>query len=178
MTVTTSTILDEAEQRIAPTATTAQAVRQEQLAAMYQEIGRPLLDQAKVELPKLEQFIAKDSRPFLARVASIGQRAKNPLPQYVQAWLTEMVLLCDSVPNTIRSGIEGYAKLSVPIWTDGKTLDINERARLIAQLRFCLRNWDGVQGRLTDLRIYTEQYIRESNWPAEQPGSGAPHVAA
>jgi hypothetical protein len=175
--MTTTTILDEAESRLTPTATTAQTVRQEQLAAMYLEIGRPLLDQAKVELPKLEHFIAKDSRPFVARVASIGQRAQKPLPHYVQAWLTEMVLLADSTPNTIRSGIEGYAKLSVPIWTDGKTLDINERARLIAQLRFCLRNWDGVQSRLTNLRAYVEQYIRESNWPAVSASAGAPPAA-
>jgi len=176
MNMTTNTILDDAEQRIAPTTATAQTVRQEQLAAMQQEIGRPLLDQAKIELPKLEHVIAKDIRPFLARVASIAQRANTPLPIYVQNWLSEMNTLCESPPRTVRSGIDAWPQLTPPIWIDGTSLDLNERGRLISHMRFCLHNFDGVQGRLEVLKAQTEHYIKESGWPAGQPGSGATHA--
>ena len=162
--MTDSTVLDEAEQRIAPAATTAKTLRQERLDAMYQEIGHQHYEQARVELPKLEHFIAKEIRPFLARVASIGQRARNPLPTQVLGWINEMGTLCDSAPTTIRAGFDKFDRLTPPIGKDGR-LDPNERMRLVYHIRVCLRNWDGVQGRLAELKALTENFIGKSGWP-------------
>jgi hypothetical protein len=133
---------------------------------MYTEIGYQHRDQAKIELPKLEHFIAQDSRPFLARLVKISQRAKTPLPSYVTDWINEMVKLCDSVPQTIRAGIAGWDTLTPPLWTDGRSLDVNERGKLVYTIRVSLRNWDGVQERLENLRQQVEHYIKETNWPA------------
>ena len=160
-----NSVLDDAEARIAPAAATAQTLQEERLDAMRMEIGRQHYERAKLELPKLEHFIANNSRPFLARLVKISQRAKNPLPSQVQDWIKEMVQLCDSVPNTIRAGVDGWDTLTPPIWTDGKSLDVNERARLIYTIRVSLRNWDGVQGRLETLRQQVEHFITSSGWP-------------
>src|SRR5262249_28578020 len=135
---TMNTILDDAETRSTSAVGTAQTLQQERVDAMRQEIGPALLDQAKRELPQLEHFIAKEIRPFLARVSSTGQHAKQPLPQYVQDYAKEMFTLCDTVPTTIRAGITAWGALTPPIWTDGKSLDVNARTVMIQYLRFCL----------------------------------------
>jgi hypothetical protein len=171
--MTTTTVLDDAEQRIPPATATAQEVRQGRIEAMREEVGRKHYDQAKLELPKFEAFLSKEIRPFVDRVSRIGQRAMNPLPHHVQLWLNEMVMLGESVPRTIHTGFDAWAKLAPPIGPDGREVDVNERARLIYHIRFCLRNWDGMQGRLGDLKAYTEHYIRESGWPASQPPAAA-----
>ena len=142
------TILDDAEARIAPAVTTAQAGRQAQIDAMRQEIGPSNYAQAPGELAKLEAFIGKEIRPFLAQLRTIEQRAKSPLPQHMQAHLKEIDTLCDSTPRTVRAGIDAWHTLQPPIWAmDGKSVDDNARKGMIQHIRFCLRNWDGVRGR-------------------------------
>ena len=170
--MTTNTVLDDAEQRIAPAVATARTIRQERIDAMCEEIGRQHYTQAKDQLPKLERAISETYRPFLERVATIQAQSKVPLPLAVQPWLREMATLCDTVPNTVRAGIEGWDRLTPPIWTDGKSVDITMRAELIGGLRQCLRNWDGIQGRLNDLTAQAERYFQESGWPALRHAHG------
>ncbi|TKB91783.1 MAG: hypothetical protein E8D41_09925 [Nitrospira sp.] len=170
--MSTLSILDHAEARIAPATDQARTTRNEIIDAMRDEIGRQHYTQAKDQLPKLERTISEIYRPFLERVATIQAQSKVPLPLAVQPWLREMGMLCDTVPNTICAGIEGWDRLTPPIWTDGKSVDINMRTQLIGSLRQCLRNWDGVQGRLDDLTAQVERYIQESGWPAMRPTGG------
>ena len=162
-------VLDQAEARLIPAATTAQTLRQERIDAMREEIGYKQLEQAKLELPKLEGFIGKEIQPFLNRVAAIAARSHSPLPQQVQVWLQEMATLIESVPRTLRAGISGWEKLTPPLASDGRSLDPNERARLIYQIRVCLRNYDGAKEQLAHLKGLTEQFITERNWPASPP---------
>ena len=166
------TILDHAEARIAPATDQARTTRNEIIDAMRDEIGRQHYTQAKDQLPKLERAISETYRPFLERVANIQSQSKVPLMLAVQSWLREMGMLCDTVPNAIRAGIEGWDRLTPPIWTDGKSVDINMRTQLISSLRQCLRNWDNVQGRLNDLTAQVERYIQESGWPAMRHAHG------
>lgn len=166
------TILDHAEARIAPATDQARTTRTEIIDAMRDEIGRQHYTQAKDQLPKLERAISETYRPFLERVATIQAQSKVPLPLAVQPWLRDMATLCDTVPHAIRAGIEGWDRLTPPIWTDGKSVDITMRTLSIVNIRQCLRNWDGVQGRLDSLMAQVERYIQESGWPAMHHAHG------
>lgn len=126
-----TTVLDDAENRLGPAVVTAQTVRQERIESMREEIGRANRELATLKLAELEAFINTDIRPFLARVSSIGQRAQQPLPQHIQDYGKEMFMLCDIVPNAVRTGISAWDTLAPPIWTDGKSIDLNARAQTI-----------------------------------------------
>lgn len=65
------------------------------------EIGPSCYVQAKKQLPELEWAIADTYRPFVARVASQEAWAKAPLPAPVKAWLTDIMTICNTVPNTV-----------------------------------------------------------------------------
>lgn len=168
-----STILDNAEARVTDVKTNAQSTQAQQVEAMRDEIGRQAYEQAKAMLPKLDTAIQKTYRPFLDRVAHLETRSNAPLPTHVKAWLAEIAKLCDGVPRTIRAGIEGWDGLIPPIWKDGKSLDMSVRGQLVHDIRFSLKNWDGVHSRLDNLKTQTETYIQESGWPTKQAGMGA-----
>jgi hypothetical protein len=167
--MTTNTILDEAEQRISSANTDVQATRTQIVESMRDEIGRQHYEQAKMKLEELERAITKLYRPFADRVEQIQQQTRAPLPSDIRGWLQEMRTICDTVPTTIRAGIEGWDRLTVPWQADGRTLDIPTRANLIYNIRVSLRNWDGAVSRLDSLKIYVENYIRDSGWPSSAP---------
>ena len=169
--MTTPSVLDAAEARLAPAAAAAQNSRKAILDAMRDEIGRQHYEHATVELPKLEQFIEHEVRPWLARLSALHANAKTPFPSNVHGWLSEAAKLCDSVPNQVRGGIDAWEKMVVPIWTDGHSVDLTARAMLVGSIRQLLRSWDGASGRLEQLRASVEQYINESGWPASPPAA-------
>jgi hypothetical protein len=106
--------------------------------------------QAPGELAKLEKFINTEIRPFVAQLRAIEQTARQLLPQPMQGYLKEIDLIINTTPHTIRSAITAWDALEPPIWQmDGKSIDTNARAQLIAQIRSGLRNWDGQRGRLS-----------------------------
>lgn len=164
-----STILDDAEKRIAPAAATAQTRQQQIIEAMREEIGPQHYAQAQVELPKLEQFIGKDIRPFLARVGTIAAKSKVTLPAQVQGFLAELATICDQSPQQIRRGIDAYTRLQVPLWKDGKTLDETARRTLVAVIRQDLRSWDGRRSFMEQRKGQVEDHIKHTGWPAAQP---------
>jgi hypothetical protein len=164
-----STILDDAEKRLAPAAAMAATRQQEIIEALRQEIGPQHYAQAQVELPKLEQFIGKDIRPFLMRVGTIAAKAKAPLPVQVQGWLTELSTICDQAPQQLHRGIDAYTRLQVPLWKDGKTVDETARRTLVAVIRQDLRSWDGKRSFMEQHKGRVEDYIKHTGWPAAQP---------
>lgn len=166
------TILDKAEGRIPSVYKTAQEFRAQSIDAMRDEIGRAHYTQAKDQLPKLERTIKETYRPFLDRIAHIQTQANTPLPAETLKWLREMATLCETVPNTIRNGLDEWDRLTPPIWTDGKSIDVTARAQLVSNIRSCLRNWDGAASRLDALKAYVERYIQESGWPATNASNG------
>jgi hypothetical protein len=176
--MTTNTILSDAEQRIPPTVTTAQTIRQERLAAMREEIGPHHFTQAKEQLPELERLITKTYRPFLDRMKQIQAQTKAPLRSDVLGWLQEMGTLCEIPPHAVRKGIEGWTQLTVPLQPDGKSLDLMTRSQLMDGIRRLLKNWEGTASRLEILKAQVEQYILDSNWPASSPTTETPQTAA
>ena len=164
-------ILDEAEGRIPSVHKTAQEFRDQSIDAMRDEIGRAHYTRAKDELPKLERAIKETYRPFLDRIAHIQTQANTPLPAEMLKWLREMATLCETVPQTIRNGLEGWDRLTPPIWTDGTSIDITARAQLVSTIRSCLRNGDGVAARLDALKAYVEHDIQARGWPASPPAA-------
>ena len=174
-----STILDDAEARLAPAAASAQTRQREIIEAMREVIGRPHYEQAKVELPKLEQFIAKESRPFLDHLKRISQQKKTPLPPSVMAWVREMSDACMSGADWVRAGIDEWDHLAPPFVNGTQQIDERRRTTEVASLRVKLMNWNGRRSRLRDLKVWIERYIQESGWPATQPGATtiapAPH---
>ena len=164
-----SSILEQAEARIAPAAATAKARQTEIVEAMREEIGRKHYHAAKQQLPKLEQAMGEIYRSFVARVATMEARAKAPLPEVVKSRLREMMTICDTVPNTVRNGIAGWDGLTVPLQPDGRTIDANLRATWVHDIRAHLNNWDGARGLLDSNKGQVEMYIKEANWPATLP---------
>jgi hypothetical protein len=164
-----SNVLEDAEQRIAPAAATAQTIQRERIQAMREEIGPQHYVQAQVELPKLEQVIAKDIRPFLEYLVRISQQAKTPLPPSVLDRVRELQELCESGARWVREGIDEWERLTPPLVRNTQQLDTGRRGTEVASLRTKLMNWDGKRSRLRDLRANIEQYIQESGWPAAQP---------
>jgi hypothetical protein len=61
------------------------------------------------------------------------------------------------------------------LWKDGTSVDQTERARLVFVIRQDLRSWDGKLSHLASLKGHVETYIKDSGWPAKQPG--APTIA-
>ena len=165
-----ATILDEAEQRLGAALTDTQQAQKDGVEAMRDEIGRQHYAQANVELVKLECMIAEEIRPFLTRINALHTKAPTPLPQYVVNQLREMHTSCDKVPPFVRGGLADWKALRVPIWTDGKSIDVNARGTLIYHVRMKLMNWNGQESRLRDLKAQVEQYLSASGWPARQPG--------
>jgi hypothetical protein len=68
-----NSVLDDAEARIAPAAATAQTLQEERLDAMRMEIGRQHYERAKLELPKLEHFIATTAAHFWRGWSSVSE---------------------------------------------------------------------------------------------------------
>ncbi len=165
----TNTILDDAEQRLAPAAATAHTRQQDIIEAMREEIGRQHYEQAQGQLVELERVIANTYRPFLARVGTIAAKAKATLPSQAQGWLIELATHCDHSPQQVRRGLDAYTKLQVPLWKDGKTVDETARRTLVAVIRQDLRSWDGKRSFMEQRKGQVEEHIKHTGWPAAQP---------
>lgn len=167
----TNHVLDDAEQRIAPARAAAHTRQKEIIDGMREEVGREHYAHAQVELPKLDKFIAKDSRPFLDHLVRISQQATTPLPPFVLAWVNELNEHCVSGTNWVREGIDEWNRLAPPFLPSTQQIDQRRRGAEVASLRTKLMSWSGKASRLRDLRAWIEQYIAESGWPTMQPAS-------
>jgi hypothetical protein len=165
----TNTVLDHAEQRAAEAATQGLFNRQAHIEELRDVIGLEHYQQAKIELPKFERFVNSEIRPWLDRLTRLRSKAKPALPAEMQKLVADIENLCITTPQTIRKGLEGWDRLQVPIWKDGKSVDQNQCRELVASLRSCLRNWDGMQGFIENCKARVERYISESGWPAAEP---------
>ena len=165
----TTTILDAAEQRLAPAAATAQTRQRDLIQAMREEIGPQHRAQAQVELPKLEQFIEKDIRPFRDHLVRISQQAKTPLPPSVLVWVRELNETCESGTRWVREGIDEWERLTPPLVRNTQQLDMGRRAIDVTSIRRKLMNWDGKRSFMEQRRKQVEDYIKQSGWPAAQP---------
>jgi hypothetical protein len=164
-----TTILENAEKRLSESIADTHQTEQDGVEAMRNEVGRTHFDQAKIELPKLERVIHEEIFPFLTRITALSKKAPIPLPQYVAAWLQEMENNSQKVPPFVKSGIDAWGQLRVPMAADGRSVDVNARATLIYQTRMRLMNWNGHESRFRDLKAQVENYLKESGWPARQP---------
>lgn len=78
----------------------------------------------------------------------------------------------DATGREITHAYRTLARRDHPaVWTDGRSVDIMQRATLVHDIRFCLMNGDGRQDSLDSLKANVEQYIQASGWPARRPGS-------
>jgi hypothetical protein len=167
----TTNTLDEAEARLAPAADRARGTRREIIDSMREEIGRAHYEAAKVTLPEMERAITKIYRPYVERVARIAEQANVPVPAGMRGLLQELVRLCESWPQQLRQGIDGWDRLAPPIWKDGRSLDLMQRGDLVSGIRAALMTGGRWQENLENLTQQIDRYIRESGWPAVPPAS-------
>ncbi len=165
MTLQSNQILEQADRRAAGTDEKAQQAQA--VAAVRQEIGRATYDTAKRVLPIIERAINEDYRPFVARVVAIAQKANKPVPNQLTHWLNAIGRSCDSCPQTLREGMAAYDRLSFAsiAWTDGRTIDVNNRASAVAEIRAMLRNHDGMLSFLKSQKGQAESFIQQNDWP-------------
>lgn len=164
--MTTNTVLDDAEARVAPAAASVQDRRREIIDALRDVIGCELYQAAKVTLPEMERAIAKIYRPYMERVAHILAQAGVPVPAAIRGLLQELVRLCDSWPAQLRQGIDGWDRLTPPIWKDGRSLDLMQRGALVSGIRAALMTGGRWQENLENLQRQIDRGIGESGWPA------------
>jgi len=161
-----STILDDAEARIAPATARARATRAEIIEGMREEIGRQHYEQAKVELPKVERVIAKEVRPYLDRLTRLSQHATAPLRSDILAYARELETACATGTDWVRAGIDEWNRLAPPFVNGTLQLDLTRRAEEVGSIRMKLKSWDGRESRIRDLMAYINNYIQEGGWPA------------
>jgi hypothetical protein len=166
-----SQILDDAEQRIVPAAAAAQTRQREIVASMREEIGRQHYEHATVELPKLEQFIAKQVRPYVDRLMRLSHHAPAPLPPRILEKVRELQEGCASGTDWVRAGIDEWDRLAPPFVPGTQQLDTRRRTAEVDSLRKRLRNWDGRQARLRELMAHIDDYIKDTAWPSGHTGS-------
>jgi hypothetical protein len=161
-----STILDDAEARIAPATERARATRAEIIERMREEIGRQHYEQAKVELSKVERVIAQEVRPYLNRLTRLSQHATAPLRSDILKYVRELETACATGTDWVRAGIDEWNSLAPPFVKGTLQLDLTRRAEEVGSIRMKLKSWDGRESRMRDLVAYINQYIQESGWPA------------
>lgn len=164
-----NTVLDDAEQRIAPAADRQRTLHKEIVDGMREEIGKAHYASAKGWLTKQEQAIAQTYQPFLDRIAGVQSQTTVPLPRAAQASINEMMTLCEAGPRQLRDGLNGWEKLSPPFLPDGRTIDPNLRGTWVMGIRQCLMSGEDILNRLEILKIYIENAIRDHRWP-DAPG--------
>jgi len=79
---------------------------------------------------------------------------------------------CNGAANQIRSGLDGWDRLTPPIWKDDRSVDVNMRAALISGIRAQLQSWNGRLNLLRQRKSWTEDWIEKSGWPAASPQAG------
>lgn len=167
--MTTNTVLDDAEKRATDATAHAHTTQREIIETMREEIGRQHYQQAKVELPKLEQFIATHARPYVDRLTRLSQRAPVPLRSDILAHVRELQEACASGMDWVRAGIEDWDRLAPPLMPGTQQIDLMRRGAEVDSVRRRLMNWEGKESRCRDLMAYIDNYIKESGWPTSQP---------
>lgn len=162
----TATILEQADQRATTATAHAHTAKADIIDAMRREIGYPYYEQAKGHLREIEGAVRITYRPFLAQVAALAAKSPTPLPAQVLGWLKEMAETCDQAADQIRRGIDGWERLTPPIWKDGKHLDEAVKQARIFLIRQDLRSGDGKLSGLHERKAWIGTYIQQSGWPA------------
>ncbi len=162
-------ILDQVEARITGAKTTTHAEHAAVIACMKQEIGPQHYEQAKQQLPLLEQVINTDLLPFVSRLRALAMKAGTPLPTQIQQKLSQMEEACVTGPRQLRDGMKGFEQLRYEdlLWKDGRSVDVMVRASLIASLRQLLKSHDGLLSYWRSEQRQIEDWLRESHWPAQ-----------
>jgi hypothetical protein len=154
-----NTTLENAKQHSAAMSAQILSTQAQQIDAMRNEIGPQYYHQAKEQLPLIERAVGETYRPFLAEVSMI--EFGRSVPAQMRQWCAEMERLL-TIPQSIHQGISSYEQLRPPIWQmDGKSIDPNQRAALIAGTRNLLRSFDGCLTHLDGLKRRIEGYLKE-----------------
>ena len=153
-------ILEAAKQHSIAVSAQMQTKQAQERDAMQAEVGPKYYQTAQEQLPIIERAIGEIYRPFLEEIRNI--RFGASVPSQVQGWCDELARLLNNIPQQLRDGIRGYEQLQCPIWQmDGKSIDLNQRAALIAGTRNLLRSYDGCLTHLDGLKRRIETYLKE-----------------
>lgn len=167
MTTATDSMLDHAAARSLEAAKTARAQEVEVIAAMRQEIGPHHYDEAKRQVPILEQAITQRFLPFLQRLAALLATAP-PFRDDMRLSVANMNLVCESAVRQVLGGIQAYEGLTLKplLWTDGRSIDVNLRTARMAWIRSELFSHNGKIEFLANQQAIIARYIEDSGWPA------------
>jgi hypothetical protein len=165
----TLTVLDEAERRLPAEADRRRTLHREIVDGMRTEIGVNHYQEAKEQLPKLEEFITKHARPYLDRMVRLSHGATVPLPSYILAYVRELETTCATGTDWVRAGVGDWDRLAPPLIPDTQQIDHNRRAGEVDSIRRRLMNWNGKESRLRDLMTHINNYLKDSNWPVSPP---------
>lgn len=161
-----NTILDSAKEHSDVVIAKTKATQAEAVEAMRAEIGPQHYRAAQKQLPVIEQAIQQTYAPFLAEVTTI--RFGLSVPSQVRQWCADLESTF-TVPDSLRRGISSYEQMQVPIWAmDGRSVDSNQRAAVIAGTRTLLMCHDGCLTHLDTRKRQIESYIRE--WTEKERG--------
>jgi hypothetical protein len=135
---------------------------------MRQDIGPQYYEEAKRQLPEIVRAIGTTYLPFVDRVNVIAKTATRPLRDDIQRSLSRLQEMGAQGPEQLRQGIEAYEELSFQqvLYKDGRSVDINKRAEIVAGIRQALRTYDGWLSAMKREMSQVEQYITDSRWPA------------
>lgn len=161
-----NTTLSAAKQQSDVVMAKTNATQAEAVEAMRAEIGPQHYRVAQQQLPVIEQAIQQIYAPFMAQATTI--KFGLSVPSQVRAWCADMEQMF-TVPESLRRGIRSYEEMQVPIWPmDGKSVDSNQRAAVIAGTRTLLMSHDGCLTHLDSRKRQIEGYIRE--WTERERG--------
>ena len=166
-TSTLNSVLDHADARKLDEQKAAKAREAEVIAAMRQEIGPHHYDEAKRQVPILEQAITQRFQPFLQRLATMSAQAPA-LRDDMRHALHDMNLVCESSVRQVLGGIQVYEGLSLKplLWKDGRSIDVNLRTARMAWIRSELFSHNGKIEFLANQQAIIARYIEDSGWPA------------
>lgn len=161
-----SDLLGDAEGRVPGYAAARKAEHDLAVAMVREEIGLANYETAKGQLPIMEKAIREDYQPWMARIMRIGQETgdyPDPIRQAVEA----IGKMCEAGPRQLRQGLQMYEGLTYAdfVWKDGRSVDINQRAWIIAQISRLLRSFDGLLSAMKSQRGQAETFIQQAGWP-------------
>jgi hypothetical protein len=158
--------LTGAEARAQEARTTRQACEAAAVEAVREQIGRHTYEEARRQLPILEQGLA-ETRAWLGQLARI-ERTSGASLELFRDILASMTQLCDAGTQEIRRGLAGFEQLAfghIASALHPHQVDETQRVVLIERIRQDLRSFDGRVSFLKSQQARVDQAIRESGWP-------------
>ena len=165
----TNSTLKEAAQRLKAQHPQTHATEAQIIEGMRQDIGPQYLLQAEESLPKLEQAIRTEVRPFLAELATLAAQTKTALPARIQHAQKRR-----STARATPAGPCGYPRIQdiAGSAVEGRQIGGSGRTRPIGVSDTPgSEEWGWASRLLHAMQGQVEEYIQKSGWPAAQPGS-------